>query len=548
MIKKLLKVFLVIVFPFTINAQNENDDKLMLSGVVSDYFSEDAMAGVSIKLTTNGQYANNVVSDGKGKYEIFLDFEKEYVVLYEKAGFVSKKIIVNTKEVPPDNRTKLADLYVEMTLFKSEKDLEVGFLDNPIGKAQYMSQKNTIDWNMGYTAPIAQKLNAVLTAYQQQKKAKEEAEKLMKKQYAEAMKEGDNAFFKKDMENAKIFYQKATSLDPTQVDPKNRLELIDTAIKKQVEAERLKKEEAERAAAEAKAKAEAEAAAKKQEEERIAKEKAEAEQKAAALAEAKAKAEQEAAAKKQEEERIAKEKAEAEQKAAALAEAKAKAEQEAAAKKQEEERIAKEKAALEAKLKAEAEAKAKTEQEAAAKKQEEERVAKEKAAIEAKLKAEAEAKSKAEQEAAAKKQEEERLAKEKAEAAQKAAALAEAKSKAEQEAAAKKQEEERLAKEKAANDAKINEAERLANQQKVEELNQKMLTEQARLTEEENKRNAEAAAKAEADAKAKAEAEQLEKQNESGFKVKSTSTIDTGKKGKLSKAAKQFGGGNKIKF
>jgi len=359
MIKNTLRLLLLLIFPFTIFAQTENQDKLLISGIVSEYFSEDILSGISVKVTSNGQYYNNVITDGKGKYEVYLDFEKEYEVLYEKAGFVPKKILVSTKGVPPEKRQKLADLFVEMTIFKKEPDLNVDFLSQPIGKAKYNSQTNEIDWDMGYTGPISQKLNNILTNYVAQKKAKADAEAAAKKQYTDAMKEADKAFFKKDYETAKTNYQKALKIDPSQSDPKNRLDLIGTAIKKQEEAERLKKEEEERAAAEAKAKAEAEAAAKKQEEERIAKEKAEMEAKAAKEAEAKAKAEAEAAAKQQEEERIAKEKAEAEAKAKAETEAKAKAEAEAAAKKQEEERIAKEKAEMEAKAKAEAEAKAK---------------------------------------------------------------------------------------------------------------------------------------------------------------------------------------------
>ena len=95
---------------------------------------------------------------------------------------------------------KIADLLVEMTLFKRDKDLNVSFLDKPIGKAQYSAQTNEIDWNMGYTAPISQKLNGILNNYKAQKKAKEEAEKQKKKDYAEAMKVADKAFFKKDFD------------------------------------------------------------------------------------------------------------------------------------------------------------------------------------------------------------------------------------------------------------------------------------------------------------------------------------------------------------
>src|SRR5690606_25499444 len=436
-------LFLIFCCSFASTAQTPDELKIALSGEVSEYFSEESMEGVSIKLTENGNYVHNVISDKKGRYELLVDYEKEYIVLYEKAGFVPKKVIVNTKGIPPDKRNSVNDLFVEMTLFAKHKDLNVSFLDKPIGKAIYDSKTRELDWDMGYTAPIAQKLNQVLADFKAKEAQRELQEKLNAQKYAEAMKIGDKALFSQDFDNAKINYQAALAIYPDKEEPKQKLQLLEDALKKKEEAERLEAEAKAKAEAEAKAKAEAEAAKKKEEEERLAKEKAEAEAKAKAEAEAKAKAEAEAAERAAEEE-------------------KAKAEAEDAKKKEEEEREAKEKAEAEAKAKAEAEAKAKAEAEAAAKKAEEERLAKEKAEAEAKAKAEAEAKAKAEAEAAAKKEEEERLAKEKAEAEAKAKAEAEAKAKAEAEAAKKKEEEERLAKEKA-------EAEALAAKKREEE-------------------------------------------------------------------------------
>jgi len=239
MIKNILTILLLFVFTYDISAQDENTNKLMLSGNVSDYFSEKSMTGVSVKLTSNGKYVNNVITDNKGEYEFFLDFEKEFTVLYEKAGFVSKKILVTTKGVPPNQRNKIADLIVEMTIFKKDKDLNVSFLDKPIGKAQYSAQTNEIDWNMGYTGPISQKLNGILISFKDQKKKKEEEEKQKNKLYAAAMKEADKAFFKKDFEAAKIAYQKALRIDSSQNDPKIRLELMLVAVKKKAAADRL---------------------------------------------------------------------------------------------------------------------------------------------------------------------------------------------------------------------------------------------------------------------------------------------------------------------
>ena len=60
--KKILRLLILFIIPFTTFAQDNNDDKLMLSGEVSEYFSEKSMAGVSVKVTSNGEYVSNVLT------------------------------------------------------------------------------------------------------------------------------------------------------------------------------------------------------------------------------------------------------------------------------------------------------------------------------------------------------------------------------------------------------------------------------------------------------------------------------------------------------
>lgn len=141
-------LFFLLVLPLAMFGQDENENKLMFSGQVTDYFSEDKLSGISVKVMENGNYYKNMPTDGKGEYEFYLEFEKNYVVLYEKAGYEAKKIEISTKGVPPKERNKIADLVVEMTMFKKDKDLNVGFLSQPIGKAKYDSRTKEIDWDM----------------------------------------------------------------------------------------------------------------------------------------------------------------------------------------------------------------------------------------------------------------------------------------------------------------------------------------------------------------------------------------------------------------
>ena len=92
------------------------------------------------------------------------------------------------------------------------------------------------------------------------------------------------------------------------------------------------------------------------------------------------------------------------------------------------------------------------------------------------------------------------------------------------------------------------EEERLANQQKMDELNKKMEDELARNIAEE-KRREEERLKASQEA-AEKKKEQIRQAKASGLTIKSTggSTNKRKKKGKLSKAAKQFGSSRRVKF
>jgi len=175
---------------------------------------------------------------------------------------------------------------------------------------------------------------ADIAAKEKADKDKLAKEKEINDKYAAAISKADAAMFTKNYDIAKLAYNEALTLKPTEQYPKEKVAAIDKLIAENLEKDKAAKEKAEAEAAEkariAKEKADAEAA----EKERIAKEKAIADAAAAEKAKlAKEKADAEAA----EQARIAKEKAEAD---AALKEKLAK--EKAAAEAAEKERIAKE--------------------------------------------------------------------------------------------------------------------------------------------------------------------------------------------------------------
>jgi hypothetical protein len=372
------------------------EDNVFLNGLTSDYYTGDAISGINITAVVDGKTIASGTSDGKGEYKLVLEYDKEYIITFSKSGFITKKIVMNTFGVPDKRKQKVPDMVAEITMVQPNNCIKAELLDKPIGRAKYFTNKNVIDWDMDYSAPLLSALNQMLDKCEEEAEKEKEAELQREKDCANAMKDANKAFAKKDWNDSKAGYEKALTICPEKTEAQERLKLIDTELTKKAEVEKQREEEKARAEAEAIAKAEAEAAAKKAEEEKIAKEKAEKEMLAKAEAEAKELAKAEAAAKKAETERIAKEQKEKEALAKQEAELKTKLEKEATvnklaeekAKEEEKQAIANAKeeekgkliAQAEAKKRAEQEAKALAEQNAAKKREEEERQAKEIAA------------------------------------------------------------------------------------------------------------------------------------------------------------------------
>lgn len=340
------------------------EDNIFLDGEVTDYYTGKSISGVSISATVGGTVIANGSSDANGEYKLVLEYDKIYTITFSRGGLISKIITMNTSGVPDLKRQKVPDMVAEITMFKPNDCIKADILKAPIGRAIYYAKKNVMDWDMDYSMPRLEKLNKMLDKCSKEVEKAKEKEEQKEKDYNSSMKIANKAFLKGDWEDAIAAYTKATEIFSDRPEPKNKLKLIETEIAKKAEAEKQRAEEKARAEAEAIAQAEAEAAAKKAEEERIAKENAQAMVLAKTEAAAKEKVKAEAAAKKAEAERIAKEQKKAEALAKKEAEEKEKLEKEAAIKKAAEEIALKEESTALAQMKEEEKAKIEAQKEA----------------------------------------------------------------------------------------------------------------------------------------------------------------------------------------
>lgn len=99
-------------------------------------------------------YKNQLLQDSinlsDGKYKLALDTGYVYAVVFRKEGYVTKFIIIDTKEAPL-NYNKKTKLKIDIGLFQAKEHLNVDFLLNePIGYARYDFVTDKIEWDQEY--------------------------------------------------------------------------------------------------------------------------------------------------------------------------------------------------------------------------------------------------------------------------------------------------------------------------------------------------------------------------------------------------------------
>lgn len=111
---------------------------------------------------------SSITQNGRMFYD--LDTGKIYKIEFSKSGYVSKHLIVSTKEAP-ENIKLSSKLKVEVSLFKYKPGLKVDFLKSkPVGVARYDDESGKLDWDKDYTRSIIEQIiSATLELYDESK-------------------------------------------------------------------------------------------------------------------------------------------------------------------------------------------------------------------------------------------------------------------------------------------------------------------------------------------------------------------------------------------
>lgn len=121
--------------------------QLRVFGKVSGLFDQQVMADVSIKVYRNGERLPVQTTGANGRYSIVLDNHSQYVLRFTKPGQVSKCFTVDTNGAVWENDNAIQDLEIDIVLFETMPDLDLGWFDMPMGVARFNPMTGHVAWN-----------------------------------------------------------------------------------------------------------------------------------------------------------------------------------------------------------------------------------------------------------------------------------------------------------------------------------------------------------------------------------------------------------------
>jgi hypothetical protein len=249
-------------------------------------FATAAMAqtvGVNIKFDVNKGKHNDskvtIVRDGKEVKAItpakarlteVLDYGSDYILTFEKPGYITKRIAINTRNVPMESQDDDLGFDFAVEVFQQYDGLNTVVFNQPVARYYYDLKEDAFTYDTDYTKSIRAALTAFEKEYTEQEKtqgekgteakakAEEEARRQAEARAAEEQRKVEEARAKA-AEEKRIAEQKAEEKRQQQLAEEARSKAVAEESKRKAEAERQEqearaareREEQERRAAEA---------------------------------------------------------------------------------------------------------------------------------------------------------------------------------------------------------------------------------------------------------------------------------------------------------
>jgi hypothetical protein len=154
---------LLLLPPAWVMSQTTKKSGLEFSGVILDKSSTKKNANVKISVTDlqKANASDSVLYTGEnGSFKFRFEIQKEYLLTFEKKGYIRKKILLNTA-FPNENNKIITNFFEIMFQMSDKMPSNYGgeLLDKPFGKIVYIPAQKLFDYDPVYASEIKKELN-----------------------------------------------------------------------------------------------------------------------------------------------------------------------------------------------------------------------------------------------------------------------------------------------------------------------------------------------------------------------------------------------------
>jgi len=123
-----------------------------------------------VKITRDGA-SLKTINPGRSRMTETLDFGHDYILSFEKPGYITKRIAISTKGVPKDVQDDELDFDFVIEIFQQYEGINTVVFNQPVARYFYDAKEDGFAYDTDYTKSIRAALSTFEEEYKEQEKA-----------------------------------------------------------------------------------------------------------------------------------------------------------------------------------------------------------------------------------------------------------------------------------------------------------------------------------------------------------------------------------------
>ncbi len=228
-----MKYFIVVITLLLSSIGWSQSLQFLFRGRVENFDLAKNEGGVKVSMVQGGATISFATTSSNGKYTLkgSVNYSQPFDIVFSKSGFVSKKVAFDFSSLNEEDTPASAEFQpieaLDMSIFKERENVDFSFLDSePVAKFEWNERKVQARLDGTLVSRMRTKIEALLN------EAENEALKL-EADYQAAIRAGDDAFTKKEYENALSSFEEALGYKPNEKYPADKILELDALIRDQ---------------------------------------------------------------------------------------------------------------------------------------------------------------------------------------------------------------------------------------------------------------------------------------------------------------------------